>query len=334
MPGKADKIDGILQLIRELDDDEYEDLCSRGTKILSRRIRDAADDERAKPITRKRSKTETAPCPHCSAVLTKPFGYYRNRRRYRCLTCRRTFNEFTGSPITGTHYPEKWRDFMECMVSGLSVAKTAKRVGITVPTAFAWRHKLLKRYEKEADTHLRGIVEADETFFLFSEKGSREVSRHRKPRKRGGKAEKRGVSDEQVPVIAGCDRDGNVILGVAGRGRISMADIDTVISSSIAPDATLCTDAHRSFKAYAKQYKFHYIGLNISKGRRVVKSKYHIQNVNGFHSRLKGWMARFNGVSTKYLQNYMNWFALLEETKAASAGQEIAFIKRSVPSAL
>lgn len=333
MRAKADKIDGILDLIQTLDDDEYEELCSRGTSILNRRVQAAALDA-VERSARTNKKSQMKQCPHCSGELLRPAGFYRGRRRYRCLTCRRKFNELTGSPITGTHYPEKWRAFMECMVSGLSVAKTARKVGVTVPTAFAWRHKLLKKYEKVADTRLQGIVEADETFFLFSEKGSRGVSKHRKPRKRGGKAEKPGVSDEQVPVIAGCDRDGNVILGVAGRGRISMADIDTVISSYISPDATLCTDAHRSFKAYAKQYKFHYVGLNISKGRRVIRSKYHIQNVNGFHSRLKGWMARFNGVSTKYLQNYMNWFALLEETKAAGAGQEAVFMKRSVPSAV
>lgn len=332
MEGKADKISEILELIRGLDDDEHTEFCSRGASLLSRRTRQLPESKGAKSPPESKQGTSVR-CPRCSSEMIKPFGFYRGRRRYRCLSCPRTFNEMTGSPITGTHYPEKWHDFMNCMVSGLSVAKTAEKVGITGPTAFAWRHKLLKHYEKEADTHLRGIVEADETFFLFSEKGSHGVSKRRKPRKRGGKAEKPGVSDEQVPVIAGCDRDGNVILGVAGRGRISMSDVDTVISSYIAPDATLCTDAHRSFKAYAKQYKFHYVGLNISKGRRVVKSKYHIQNVNAFHSRLKKWMVRFNGVSTKYLQNYMNWFALLEETKTDGAGQQSAFMKRSVPSA-
>jgi hypothetical protein len=33
-------------------------------------------------------------------------------------------------------------------------------------------------------------------------------------------------------------------------------------------------------------------------------------------------MLRFNGVSTKYLQNYMNWFSLLEETKRGGQGRK------------
>ena len=46
---------------------------------------------------------------------------------------------------------------------------------------------------------LRGIVEADETFVLSSRKGERNLDR--KARRRGGKASKRGLSHEQVPVL-------------------------------------------------------------------------------------------------------------------------------------
>jgi hypothetical protein len=45
----------------------------------------------------------------------------------------------------------------------------------------------------------------------------------------------------------------------------------------------------------------------------VVEGIYHIQNVNAYMSRLKGWMARFTqaepsstaGVATKYLKSYL-----------------------------
>ena len=192
----------------------------------------------------------------------------------------------------------------------------------------------MEKYEPLATSVLEGIVETDETFFLFSEKGDKSVSTRREPRRRGGKAKKRGVSDEQVPVIAGCDRNGHVILGVAGRGRISMADVEDVLNNYIGAEITLCSDAHRSFKSYAKAYNLNYVGLNISKGQLLVKKKYHRHNVNNVHARLKQWMLRCNGVSTKYLQNYMNWFALLEETKRGSKPQGDEFAQRSVPSAL
>lgn len=42
------------------------------------------------------------------------------------------------------------------------------------------------------------------------------------------------------------------------------------------------------------------------------KGIYHIQNVNSYHGRLKGWIQRFNSVATKYLDNYLTWLQILE----------------------
>lgn len=312
----------IMVLIEALTENERAEFLQQSSDLLSKLQYDGL---KSKPTTLK-----TTQCPDCQSEKLKKYGYAKGRRRYKCASCGRIFNQLSNSAISGTHFPEKWPKFVGCMVEGISVAKTAKKIGVSVPTAFAWRHKLLRKFEKDAETKLQGIVEADETFFLFSQKGSRGIKGTRKPRKRGGKAKTAGISDDQVPVIAGCDRHGNVILGVAGRGRISMADIETVMNEHINDDITLCTDGHSSFKAYAKTYQFSYVGLNISQGKRIMKKKYHIQNVNNFHSRLKQWMHRFNGVSTKYLQNYMNWFALLEETKNNAADQARRFMERTV----
>ena len=38
----------------------------------------------------------------------------------------------------------------------------------------------------------------------------------------------------------------------------------------------------------------------------------HINNVNAYHSRLKQWLRRFNGVATKNLSHYFGWRRTLE----------------------
>jgi hypothetical protein len=38
----------------------------------------------------------------------------------------------------------------------------------------------------------------------------------------------------------------------------------------------------------------------------------HINNVNAYHGRLKQWLARFNGVATKNLPNYLGWRRAIE----------------------
>jgi hypothetical protein len=48
--------------------------------------------------------------------------------------------------------------------------------------------------------------------------------------------------------------------------------------------------------------------LNASAGERVKASVFHIQGVNNYHQRLKGWIQRFHGVATEYLPHYLGWF--------------------------
>lgn len=202
-------------------------------------------------------------------------------------------------------------------------------MGIGLKTAFRWRHRVMEGYTVAPSRKLKGIAEADETFFLYSEKGDKTVSERRKSRGRGGKAATAGISTEQVPVIFGCDRQGELIVGVAGRGRISLKDIERVLGDRVDEKAILCTDSHSSFKAFAKAKHLKYRPVNISKGTRVLKGNYHIQHANSAHTRVKNWMVRFQGVSTKYLESYMQWFALMEETKAL-ADREVKFTERSV----
>ena len=32
-----------------------------------------------------------------------------------------------------------------------------------------------------------------------------------------------------------------------------------------------------------------------------------VQNVNAYHSRFRQWLARFNGVASRYLPNHLGW---------------------------
>lgn len=269
-------------------------------------------------------------CPDCDSFATNRFGRFRGLQRYKCISCSRTFNSQSATPMARVRSPEKFRRFAAQMAQGgVSLRKSAKDLNIDLKTALRWRHRIIQGYAVAKERKLRGIAEADETFFLFSEKGDKTVSKRRKPRKRGGKAKTAGISDNQVPVIVGCDRQGELVLGATDPGRISMENIEEILGDRIDEKATLCTDSHSSFRAFAKANHLKYRPVNVSKGQRVVKKVFHIQHVNSAHSRLKGWMGRFRGVSTKHLDSYAQWFGLLEETKNLPKREE-NFIARSV----
>jgi hypothetical protein len=156
---------------------------------------------------------------------------------------------------------------------------------------------------------------------LNSEKG-RNVT-HRESRKRGGKSKTRGISKDQVAVIVTQDRKSCIDLTVATMGRLKKVDIENAIGSRIKPNQTiLCSDAHVSYKGFAIDNKIEHHPVKAITKQRVKNKIYHIQHVNSTHNRIKKWIENtFWGVSTKYLQQYLNWFRikeLLKDTKQLS----------------
>ena len=47
-------------------------------------------------------------------------------------------------------------------------------------------------------------------------------------------------------------------------------------------------------------------------GPRPEAPNLHINNVNGYHGRLKEWLRPFHGVATKYLDRYLGWRRTVE----------------------
>lgn len=79
------------------------------------------------------------------------------------------------------------------------------------------------------------------------------------------------------------------------------------------------SNSHRSYGAFAKSNTITHKKFNVSKGQRTVDKVYHVQNVNNMDMRLRKLMESFNGVATKYLQNYLNWFLVLEKIKNSTS---------------
>ena len=144
-------------------------------------------------------------CPHCRSTAVKRWGSANGLGRYRCKPCGVTFNALTDPPLARLHKRELWAAHSQTLVEGISLRKVAGRIGVDLTTAFRWRHRFLQAPKALKAKRLEGTVEADETYFLHSEKGARRLGRP--ARKRGGVARKRGLSDEQVPVVIARDRN-------------------------------------------------------------------------------------------------------------------------------
>ncbi len=241
-------------------------------------------------------------CPHCQSASILKWGSANGLKRYRCKACKVTFNALTGTPLAQLHKRDLWEQHAGALLDGISLRKVAARIDVDLTTAFRWRHRFLQAAKSLKAKTLAGTVEVDETYFLRSKKGSRKLERP--ARKRGGKATKRGLSGEQVPVLIARDRNkataDQILDGRSGRAIAGM------LEPLVSRDAVLVSDGAQAYRAFAGKAHIAHVGLVLSQGERTW-GIYHIQNVNAYTSRLKGWMRRFNGVATKYLDSYLGW---------------------------
>ena len=185
---------------------------------------------------------EARRCPHCATEGAVSRGKARGLRRYQCKGCGRTFNALTGTPLSGLHHKERWLSFGASLAEGETVKASAERCGVAASTAFRWRHRFLAAARGGSGV-LKGIVEADETYMLESRKGTRKLGR--KARRRGGKAKKRGLSREQVPVLMAVDRGGTTFSAVLP--RVDTMVLTAALDPVLAKDALLVSDGGASY---------------------------------------------------------------------------------------
>ena len=241
-------------------------------------------------------------CPDCDSTEIIAKGYRNAIRKYKCKACGRNFSATNNTALYRIHKKDKWEAYLQCMEDGLSIRKAAKRVGISIQTSFDWRHKVLERLGQLHADKLEGIAEADEMFFMHSEKGNKNLERP--ARKRAGKR----ISQDMVNVLVGLDRKGHLIAKNTGRGGLKRAAVNKTLSGKFAPGTILCTDGSPALTGLAKREKLAHKAIIGSKNMVLKNKAYHIQTVNAAHSQIRTNMAKFRGVATKYLQNYLNWF--------------------------
>lgn len=251
-------------------------------------------------------------------------------QRYLCRDCKKSFLLSTNSISSGTHKRlSVWKKYFDCMLDKKTLKETSEACSISMGTAFLWRHKILDALQEMAGkVRLSGTVEADETFFSVSYKGNhRSASGFAMPReahKRGGEVHTKGLSSEKVCVVCAIDEENIPIAKAAKTGKISSECVEKVLSDRLGPDTILCTDQEKAYHLYTQTHQIEWIPMDTD---RRTNGIYGIQRINAYHSRLKGFLSRFRGVSSKYLDNYLAWYNLMfcctkekEEAKRMTMG--------------
>ncbi|MEH6437600.1 transposase, partial [Massilia sp. DD77] len=83
------------------------------------------------------------------------------------------------------------------------------------------------------------------------------------------------------------------------------------------PDVLLVTDGHPAYRCFAREADISHQFVNLRAGERI-RGAVHVQNVNAYHRRFRQWLARFHGVASRYLPNYLGWQWALDGARVAT----------------
>jgi transposase-like protein len=241
-------------------------------------------------------------CPNCHSIHIKKNGHQQGQQMYKCKDCGKNFRETTGTFVYYLHKKELMLDYIRLMLEGKTLRQCSKELGISLPTSFEWRHRILSALRSfENNVNFFGIMEIDELLMQYSEKGRRyktieeyllaqELKKHK------------------VAILSMIDRSGNMLCKLTGLDNVKREQIEKIVSMRISKNAVICSPDNEEFKN---------ISENKLKDKTVItnrKKKYGqhgLAIVKDKENDFVGWINdTFRGVATKYLQSYIMWYVV------------------------
>jgi len=251
---------------------------------------------------------ERTKCPHCGSRNFIRHGRTRTcRQRYRCRECRRTFSETTGTPFMySKKKPGTWASYLLCMEGGMPLRKISKLLGISLSTAFSWRHKILSAAGTRIDNILTENIEVHEFSLRENFKGSRRIN------PRFFYAGNRRL----IVMLSCCDSQENILVKTAARKgwrNLVYEEISGILTPIVKSCKTFISSRNIAFASFAKQQKAVYC-MPYSPKYRL--EDFTLKNAEQQSHGFKGFLKGFRSVASKYLTHYANWYKLILKSSA------------------
>lgn len=310
------KLNNIINLLNKLSDDEKEEL---GLKLLNESHISKCHHHFTE------SAHNNSNCPHCHSNHIVKIGKLSGKQRFKCKECGKHYTITTRTIFFSTKKSlSLWVKYIDLMGKKLTLREIAKELNINLKTAFYWRHKILNVLT--TTEKMSGIIEADETYFRESQKGSRKLNR---PARKSGKSKlnrfqkcllfgytdeeykqqqhKRGLSKDLICVLTATDRTDNIYGKPVGYGKVQPDWVESNLQGVITANSTLITDGEKSYDTI-KNVKHKKFTAGLSKSKT-----YNLGRIDNVHSNLKTLLnGTFKGVATKYLEGYVNYVKILK----------------------
>lgn len=134
------------------------------------------DDEKCFQVIRQHRWPQGIRCPHCSSPHYTKQGrdeVQHAKQRYRCMGCRKKFDDLTGTVFAGRHQPLRfWVACLYLMGLNLSNRQIAHELGLNEDDTYQMTKALRQGVVDLSTTPLlSGTVEIDEVYITAGHKG-------------------------------------------------------------------------------------------------------------------------------------------------------------------
>lgn len=255
-------------------------------------------------------------CPQChtnNSIVKN--GHKNNTQRFKCKACNKFFSITTGSIISHiTLTFEQFITVMDSLINVRSIYKVASEINISAREVYNVRIRILEILGSIMDdVILNELIEADEKYLRISFKGTRKAKMPRKSRRNGFEDRKAGISNEQICIVFAVDSNDSIIAKVVGNGPASTEMIKKALNNRIRKNSILVTDSKSSYVKFASDNSL--VLKQIPHGKHTIEGVYNLANANSLMSEFDLFIKSFRGLSTRHLQEYINWFIFKKKLK-------------------
>ena len=261
-------------------------------------------------------------CPAGHPVLANQTPHDRHREPlvdWRCLTCGKVFNLFSGTPLQGIRYAlSRLVMILRGFCQGVPTRHLARELEASRRNLLKLRHRVQALvYERFPLTSLEDeVTEADEMYQNAGEKGRPHRDPEDPPRRRANKHNGHGTFDNDRPPI----------LGVIGREteqvvlrqtyRSTRKALEPVVLGATLPGAAVHTDEWHAYDHLDDQNREHstvnhrqheWARDDDGDGIREV----HCNTIEGHWTGLRNFLRPFRGVSKWFLNQYVSFYQCL-----------------------
>lgn len=250
-------------------------------------------------------------CKKCGCKFYKNGKTKTGVQKYICPGCKNTISETTDTIIHFSKLPfEVWSNVIDNLLNGFSIRRIAEENNISVLTSFRIRHKVLIALTTFIDNiELSGEIQSDEKYFSINLKGTKSNKMPRFSKKRTSiSSPYRGISHHKICVVSSIDEKDNLLLKITGLGRCTTEMLENSLGKKLKNAKSINADSASAYQEFCLK---HNLKLNAVPSRFHSNGRINIAEINGVHSQLEVWLSKFRGVSTRHLQEYLNWFAYI-----------------------